>query len=135
MLASCCLYTSLLLLCVCRSAAHSKGASTIACNDPEMKPQHNALYGFDRNNTESFELRLQVTEYDPLDPTTTGKLQVIYEHSRWHSGLAHLQQWLFYLQGPGFESHLRPVDFFLPVTRFLYSTIKPQHYHLCHVSQ
>ena len=32
--------------------------------------------------------------------------------SRWRNGLARLQQWLCYLQGRGFESHLRPVDFF-----------------------
>ena len=32
--------------------------------------------------------------------------------SRWRSGLARLQQWPCYLQGPGFESHLRPVEFF-----------------------
>ena len=30
----------------------------------------------------------------------------------WRHGLVHLQQWSRYLQGPGFESHLRPVDFF-----------------------
>ena len=29
----------------------------------------------------------------------------------WRNGLARLQQWLCYLQGPGFESHLRPVEF------------------------
>ena len=28
------------------------------------------------------------------------------------NGLAYLQQWLCYLQGPGFESNLRPVEFF-----------------------
>ena len=32
--------------------------------------------------------------------------------SRWRNGLARLQQWPCYLQGPGFESHLRPVEFF-----------------------
>ena len=32
--------------------------------------------------------------------------------SRWCSGLERLQQWPCYLQGPGFESHLRPVEFF-----------------------
>ena len=32
--------------------------------------------------------------------------------SRLSNGLARLQHWLCYLQGPGFESHLRPVDFF-----------------------
>ena len=32
--------------------------------------------------------------------------------TRWCNGLARLQQWLCYLQGPGFESHLRPVEFF-----------------------
>ena len=33
--------------------------------------------------------------------------------SRWRSGLARLQQWPCYLQGPRFESHLRPVEFFV----------------------
>ena len=32
--------------------------------------------------------------------------------ARWGNGLASLQQWLCYLQEPGFESHLRPVEFF-----------------------
>ena len=32
--------------------------------------------------------------------------------ARWGNGLAHLQQWLCCLHGPGFESHLRPVEFF-----------------------
>ena len=32
--------------------------------------------------------------------------------SRWRNGLARLHQWSRYLQGPGFESHLQPVDFF-----------------------
>ena len=32
--------------------------------------------------------------------------------ARWRNGLARLQQWQCYLQGPGFESHIRPVDFF-----------------------
>ena len=61
--------------------------------------------------------------------------------------LACLQQWSYYLQGPGFETTydqwsffacnkvsllnnqiptLRPVEFFSPVTRFPYSTIKSQ---------
>ena len=31
--------------------------------------------------------------------------------SRWRNGLVFLQQWLCYLQGPWFESHLRPVEF------------------------
>ena len=31
--------------------------------------------------------------------------------SRWCNGLERLQQWSCYLQGPGFESHLRPVEF------------------------
>ena len=30
----------------------------------------------------------------------------------WRNGLAREQQWLRYLQGPGFKSHLRPVEFF-----------------------
>ena len=30
--------------------------------------------------------------------------------SRWCNGLERLQQWSCYLQGPGFESHLRPVE-------------------------
>ena len=33
--------------------------------------------------------------------------------ARWCSGLARWQQWLCYLRGPGFESHLRPVEFFV----------------------
>ena len=33
--------------------------------------------------------------------------------SRWRNGLARLQQWLCYLQGPGFKSHLQLVEFFL----------------------
>ena len=44
--------------------------------------------------------------------------------SRWCSSLARLQQWPCYLQGSGFESHLRPVEF-SPVTRFLHSTSVP----------
>ena len=32
--------------------------------------------------------------------------------ARWGNGLACLQQWLCYLKGPGFESHLQPVEFF-----------------------
>ena len=32
--------------------------------------------------------------------------------SRWRNGLERLQQWLCYLQGPEFESHLWPVEFF-----------------------
>ena len=32
---------------------------------------------------------------------------------RWRNGLARLLQWLCCLQGPGFESRVRPVDFFL----------------------
>ena len=32
--------------------------------------------------------------------------------SRWRNGLACLQQWLCYLQGPGFKSNLRPLEFF-----------------------
>ena len=40
--------------------------------------------------------------------------------SRWRRGLVRLQQWSYYLQGPGFESHLRPVEFFSCI-RFLHS--------------
>ena len=32
--------------------------------------------------------------------------------SRWCNGLAHLQQYSCYQQGPRFESHLRPVEYF-----------------------
>ena len=32
--------------------------------------------------------------------------------ARWRNGLAHFQQRLCYLQGPGFESHLQPLEFF-----------------------
>ena len=39
-------------------------------------------------------------------------VQIENTRARWHTGLARLQQWLCYLQGPGFESHLRPVEFF-----------------------
>ena len=39
-------------------------------------------------------------------------LHVYNTRARWRNGLARLQQWLCYLQGPGFESHLRPVKFF-----------------------
>ena len=35
-----------------------------------------------------------------------------YIRSRWRSGLARLQQWSCYQQGPWFESHLWPVEFF-----------------------
>ena len=31
---------------------------------------------------------------------------------RWRSGLARLQQWSYYLQGPGFESNLGHAEFF-----------------------
>ena len=31
---------------------------------------------------------------------------------RWRSGLARLQQWSYYLQGPRFKPHLWPVEFF-----------------------
>ena len=37
-----------------------------------------------------------------------------------------------HLQRPGFESHLRPVEFF---ARFLHSTIESQCQYLCHVPQ
>ena len=35
-----------------------------------------------------------------------------WKWSRWRNGLARLQQWPCYLQGPGFESPLWPVTFF-----------------------
>ena len=36
----------------------------------------------------------------------------IFLRSRWRNGLVRLQQWPCYLQGPEFESHLLPVEFF-----------------------
>ena len=36
----------------------------------------------------------------------------LHPRSRWCNGLAPLQQWPRYRQGPGFESHLRPVEVF-----------------------
>ena len=35
-----------------------------------------------------------------------------YLKTMWCNSLARLQQWPFYLQGPGFKSHLRPAEFF-----------------------
>ena len=46
-----------------------------------------------------------------------------FKRARWRNGLACFQEWLCYLQGPGFESHLRQWSF-SPVTRFLHSTIE-----------
>ena len=51
--------------------------------------------------------------------------------SRWCNGLARWQQWLCYLQGPEFESHLRPVDFFSCNKVSPLTNSNPQH--LCHV--
>ena len=47
----------------------------------------------------------------------SNKLNVI-NWSRWCNGLARLKQCLSYLQGPGFESHLLPVELF-SVIRFV----------------
>ena len=38
-------------------------------------------------------------------------LKELPTRARWRNGLERLQQWQCYLQGPGFESHLRPVEF------------------------
>ena len=47
-----------------------------------------------------------------LSPTLKSIARSNTHRSRWCNGLACLQQWLCYLQGPGFESHLRQVEFF-----------------------
>ena len=41
------------------------------------------------------------------------KTNDIIKQSRWRNGLARLQQWLCYLQEPGFEPHLWPMEFFI----------------------
>ena len=46
----------------------------------------------------------------------------LYFRSRWRNGLVRLQQSPCYLQGPGFESHLRPVEF------FAYNKVSPLNY-------
>ena len=49
----------------------------------------------------------------PKSPLSSpqSRSQAIGCRSRWRNGLARLQQWLCYLQGPGLESLLRPVAF------------------------
>ena len=39
-------------------------------------------------------------------------LEKYLQRLRWCNGLARLQQWSCYLQGPGFKFHLWPVEFF-----------------------
>ena len=51
---------------------------------------------------------------------------------RWRNGLARLRQWPCYLQGPGFESRLRPVKFF-SCNKVFHSPVKPRRQHLCRV--
>ena len=54
-------------------------------------------------------LRFVSLQITLTDPKVVGTEKI---RSRWRNGLARLQQWLCYLQGPGFESHLLPVEFF-----------------------
>ena len=49
-----------------------------------------------------------------INTNISGYIQIIdlWIVSRWCNGLARLRQWPCYLQGPGLESHLWPVEFF-----------------------
>ena len=63
------------------------------------------------------------TEYARVESQIKTNFTQLTQRSRWRNGLSCLPQWPSYLQGPGFESHLRPVEFFARNIRFHHSPI------------